>query len=123
MRIVYLIIGGIATVLGLIGVFLPVMPTTPFLLVAAWAFSRSSPRFEAWLLAHSHLGPPIRAWREERAISRGAKTFAIGGMAASFTMLLIIGVMPLFAMVILGVVLAVCGIYIATRNTPRRKRS
>jgi len=119
LRIVYFFIGGIATILGLIGVFLPIMPTTPFLLVAAWAFSRSSPRFEAWLLAHPKLGPPIRAWREERAISSGAKTLAVGGMAVSFTMLLVLGVMPVLAMVILGAVLAACALFILTRNAPR----
>ena len=120
MRILYIIIGGLATLLGIIGVVTPVLPTTPFLLVAAWAFSRSSPRFEAWLLAHPKLGPPIVAWREERAISTGAKILAVGGMAGSFTMLLLLGVMPVFAMAILGAVLGACALFILTRNAPSR---
>lgn len=67
--------------LGVLGAFLPVLPTTPFLLVAAWAAGRGWPQFEAWLLAHPRLGPPIRRWRDHRAVPRGAK------WAASLTML------------------------------------
>jgi uncharacterized membrane protein YbaN (DUF454 family) len=67
--------------LGVIGAFLPVLPTTPFLLVAAWAAGRGWPQFEAWLLAHPRFGPPIRRWRDHRAVPRSAK------WAASLTML------------------------------------
>ncbi len=67
-------------VLGVIGVFLPVLPTTPFLLVAAWAGGKGWPQLEAWLVAHPRWGPPIRRWREHRAVPRSAK------WAASFTM-------------------------------------
>ena len=75
----------VCVALGVVGIFLPVLPTTPFLLVAAWAAGRGWPQFEAWLLAHPLLGPPIRRWRDHRAVPRRAK------WAASFTMAASIG--------------------------------
>jgi uncharacterized protein len=68
-------------VLGIVGVFLPVLPTTPFLLVAAWAGGKGWPQLEAWLVAHPRWGAPIRRWRDHRALPRSAK------WAASLTML------------------------------------
>ena len=79
MRLVYIAIGCTAVVLGVAGIFLPLLPTTPFLLLAAWAFARSSPRLEAWLVRHPRLGPPISAWRERGAIPARAKIVAIPG--------------------------------------------
>ena len=70
--------------LGVVGLFLPVMPTTVFMILAAWLFSRSSPRFEAWLLAHPVFGPPIVKWRENGAIPPAAKALAVIGMAGGF---------------------------------------
>ncbi len=69
--------------LGLVGIVLPGLPTVPFLLLAAWAASHGWPRLEAWLLAHTHFGPPIRRWRERGAIPRKAKSLAILMMAVS----------------------------------------
>jgi uncharacterized membrane protein YbaN (DUF454 family) len=69
--------------LGIVGIFLPVMPTPPFLLLAAWAAGRGWPQFEAWLLVHPRLGPPIRRWRDHRAVPRGAKWLASAGMLGS----------------------------------------
>lgn len=66
------------TLLGVIGLAVPLLPTTPFLLLAAWCFSRSSRRLHDWLLAHRVLGPPVRAWREHGAVSPRAKALAIG---------------------------------------------
>ena len=63
MRFVYIAIGCVMVALGVVGIFLPLLPTTPFLLVAVWAFARSSPRLEAWLIHHPKLGPPLRDWR------------------------------------------------------------
>lgn len=69
--------------LGVIGAFLPVMPTVPFVLLAAWAASRGWPRLEAWLLDHRTFGPHIHDWRRHRAVSRQAKWFASGALAFS----------------------------------------
>ncbi|SMH34812.1 YbaN family protein [Maritimibacter sp. HL-12] len=76
-RIAFLALGWSALALGLVGVALPGLPTTPFLLVAAFGFSKSSPRLRAWLAEHPRLGPPIRDWSERGAISRRNKTRAV----------------------------------------------
>ncbi|TKD51818.1 YbaN family protein [Sphingomonas baiyangensis] len=75
--------GALAVTLGVIGAFLPLLPTVPFLILAAFCFARGSPRFEAWLLAHPRFGPPVRDWRASGAISRHGKRAATIGMAAS----------------------------------------
>ena len=76
-KYIYLPIGILALACGLIGLFVPLLPTTPFLLLAATLFVRSSPRAYAWLLGHRHLGPYIRRFREERAIPLRTKITAI----------------------------------------------
>lgn len=73
---VYRALGALSVVLGVIGAFLPLLPTTPFLILAAWFFARSHPEWEAKLLAHPHAGPAIRAWRDHGAIPRVAKQAA-----------------------------------------------
>ncbi len=70
--------------LGIIGAFLPVMPTTIFIILAAWFFARSSPRFEARLLAHPQFGPLIIKWRERGAIPPRAKFYACCGMVLGY---------------------------------------
>jgi uncharacterized membrane protein YbaN (DUF454 family) len=75
--------GAASLLLGLIGVALPVLPTVPFVLLAAWCFSRGCARCERWLLEHSRFGPPIVAWRTRRAVPLRAKQGAIVMMAGS----------------------------------------
>ena len=77
MRYVLVFLGGLFLVLGIVGVFLPLLPTTPFLLLAAALFFRSSPRAYRWLLGHRHLGHYIRNFREPRCIPLRAKVVAI----------------------------------------------
>ena len=72
--------------LGVIGAFLPVMPTTIFLILAVACFSRSSPRLEKWLLDSPTYGPSLRAWRDEGAVSRKGKTYACAGMAVGYVL-------------------------------------
>lgn len=72
-RILLIASGIVALALGLAGIVLPLLPTTPFLLLAAVCFANSSPRLHTWLLTHPTFGPPIESWRRHRAISRRAK--------------------------------------------------
>ena len=69
--------GLLATGLGFAGVFLPLVPTTPFLLLATWCFLRSSPKLHAWLLRNPWFGPYLRQWNESRTVPRRAKLAAI----------------------------------------------
>jgi len=77
------LLGGACLALGVAGVVLPLLPTTPFLLVAAWCFARSAPGLERWLLEHRRLGPPVRAWREHRVVPLRAKLLAAALLGTS----------------------------------------
>lgn len=83
-RHLWLIIGFLALTLGAIGVVLPLLPTTPFIIFAAFAFGKSSPRLHNWLLNHRTFGPMIADWREHGAIAPRYKILAIFMMAAVF---------------------------------------
>ncbi len=88
-RTVYLVAGLGFVGLGFVGLFLPVLPTTPFLILAVGCFSRSSERLETWLLDHPTFGPTLRGWRERGAIPVRAKLAALAGMAVGFTLFLL----------------------------------
>lgn len=90
-RFAYLVLGLVCVALGVIGAFLPVMPTTVFMLIAVWAFSKSSARLEAWLLTHPRFGPRIREWREHGTIPLPVKLTAWASMAASLTVMVLAG--------------------------------
>ena len=75
--------GGASLALGAVGLALPVIPTVPFVLLAAWCFSRGCRRCERWLLDHPRLGPPIRAWRQNHSVPLRAKQAATVMMAVS----------------------------------------
>jgi uncharacterized membrane protein YbaN (DUF454 family) len=75
--------GVVSLGLGLVGLALPVVPTVPFVLLAAWCFSRGCRRCERWLLDHPRLGPPIRAWRRNHSVPLRAKQVATAMMACS----------------------------------------
>jgi uncharacterized membrane protein YbaN (DUF454 family) len=107
-------LGCVSVVLGVIGIVLPGLPGTVFLILAAWCFTRSSPRFEAWLLDHPRLGPPVRRWRERGAIPRAAKGFACASLAASW-LILFAASLSAFAMGTLGLVFLGVAIFILTR--------
>jgi hypothetical protein len=83
-RLVFAAFGTLFVGLGLLGIFLPVLPTTPFLLLATACYARSSRRIFNWLLKHPHSGPLIREWREHRAMPYRAKRMALILIALSF---------------------------------------
>lgn len=86
MRPAFFCLGCLMLALGVIGAFLPVMPTTIFLILAAWCFGKSSPRLEAWMLDHPRFGPSLRRWREEGAVPRKAKLMAVSGMTLGYAL-------------------------------------
>jgi uncharacterized membrane protein YbaN (DUF454 family) len=120
MRIPYFCLGWLMVALGVIGAFLPLMPTTIFLILAAWFFARSSPRLEAWLLGHPRLGATLRVWNETGAIPRAAKAMACIGMTTGFA-LFWIGLHPSFwlALAVAAALLA-SALYVVTRPTAPR---
>ena len=76
-RVVFLILGSLCVGLGVLGIFLPVLPTTPFLLVAVWCYAKSSDRLHAWLLNHKYLGKYVRAFKVQRAIPLKGKIITV----------------------------------------------
>lgn len=92
--------------LGMIGTVVPLLPTTPFLLLALWAFAGSSRRFHDWLYTHKLFGPLLQAWRTHRVIPLKAKALSLTAMAASMAYVLIRGDVPWWGLAAMGAVIA-----------------
>lgn len=83
-RFGFFVLGCLFVALGVIGAVLPLMPTTVFLIAAAWAFGKSSPKLERWLLSHPRFGPMVVAWRENGVIPRRGKIAACCGITLGY---------------------------------------
>ena len=116
-RFFWLTVGLVALGLGAVGVVLPLLPTTPFILLAAFAFARSSPRLQAWLLNHRLVGPLIEDWRKHGAIGRPAKRAGLLSLAAVFAISILLRA-PTTVLAIQAAVLSCCAAFIASRPTP-----
>ena len=116
-RHLYFAAGWVLTAIGVIGLVLPLMPGTIFLIAAAWCFSRSSPRFEAWLIGHPKLGPQVVAWRRTGSIARRTKYIACGSMVLSFALVAASDAPPI-ALWVTGACLIAAGTYVASRPEP-----
>ena len=113
-RILWLLLGLTATGCGIAGAVLPLVPTTPFLLLAAFAFAKSSPRLHAWLTTHPQFGPLIANWQQHRAIGRGAKRAALFFMVLALGLSWLLAV-PVWVLVVQAVVLACVATFILSR--------
>lgn len=112
MKSVYFSLGWLFFSLGVVGIFLPVLPTTPFMILALWAFSNSSEKFHYWLYHHRLFGPPLRQWHNYRVIPLVAKLFAIGFMLMSLTFLIFFSPVENWIKVVAGLFMASAAVYI-----------
>ncbi|MDY6941704.1 MAG: YbaN family protein [Pseudomonadota bacterium] len=103
--------------LAAVGVVLPGLPTTPFLLLAAWAAARGSDRLHAWLYGHRHFGPLLNHWESERAIARRAKLTAVVLLALSWTVLFLTTESRIVP-VITALFFSSLALFLVTRPTP-----
>lgn len=119
MRFVWIGLGLLAFGLGILGVVLPLLPTTPFMLLAAGCFAKGSPRLHAWLVAHKTFGPLIQTWRAHGAIPPRAKKLALSMIVVTYGISIALR-LPAFALIPQGLVLLAVGTFIWTRpNGPR----
>ncbi|GGY78684.1 YbaN family protein [Marinobacter zhanjiangensis] len=110
----YRLLAYISLMLGVAGIALPLLPTTPFVLLAAWSASRGSPAFEAWLHDHRRFGPIIRNWREKQAVPLQAKWIAAALLASSWALLRLSG-MPPAGLVVAGLFFTGLVVFLFTR--------
>lgn len=118
LRPLYFIAGVALVLIGIIGIFVPLLPTTGPLILAAWCFARSSKRAEAWLLNHRYFGPPIMAWRQNGAIARRHKLMAIGGMSLGLVLFWIGAHPALWLGLLVAAGLLACAVFVWTRPEP-----
>lgn len=117
-RWLLLLVACVCIGLGALGIVLPGLPTTPFVLLAAWAAARSSPRLHAWLFNHRWFGPPLRHWAHERAVAVRAKIFALILLVVSW-LVLAWQTHGLWVPVVTGVLFTVVATFLLTRPTPQ----
>ncbi len=115
MRAVFFGLGWLFFSLGFIGAFVPVLPTTPLMLLALWCFARSSQRFHDWLYSHALFGPPLQQWREHRVIPMAAKVVALVFMAGSLVYLFVFLDSPAWARTAMSVGMAAGCLFILTK--------
>ncbi|SLN19715.1 Inner membrane protein YbaN [Roseovarius albus] len=114
MRILWLTFGVICVALGAIGVILPLLPTVPFMLLAAFCFARSSERLHHWLVMHPQFGPAIQNWQEYGAVSRRAKRLATVSVLLVWGLTIVLGA-PGYVIAIQAVVLSAVMLFLWTR--------
>tara|TARA_R110002072_G_scaffold171065_2_gene324823 strand:+ start:415 stop:795 length:381 start_codon:yes stop_codon:yes gene_type:complete len=116
-RFLWVAAGGLSLAVGIIGIAVPLLPTTPFVLLAAFAFARSSPRLHRWLVSHRRFGPMITDWQRHGAISRPAKQMAMASLVVVFLISVAFNA-PIHVLAIQAVILTGVGIFILSRPGP-----
>ena len=112
-RFLFTVLAWSCLVLGLVGTVLPLMPTTVFLLVAAWAFARSDERRYRWLREHAQFGEMVRAWEQHHAMPRRAKRLALAALAASYLLMATVFGPVSWAAILGGLCIAGVALYVA----------
>lgn len=114
MRFIWAGLGLISVGLGIVGIILPILPTVPFMLLAAFFFARSSERLHNWLITHPRFGPPIVDWQTNGAIRPRVKRIATVSIAAVFAISLALG-LKLWLLALQAAILSIVLVFIWTR--------
>jgi uncharacterized membrane protein YbaN (DUF454 family) len=115
----WFIIAWISFVLGIVGAFLPILPTTPFLILAAFLFSKSSPRFHNWLMGLPKVGDAVRDWQENRVVRRKAKVLCGSMILFSVVLIWINPKILVIIKVCITLILTNVGIFVLTRKSSK----
>ncbi len=122
-RASFKLLGALSAAVGIVGAFLPLLPSTIFFILAAALFARSSPELEARIINHPVIGPPVIAWREHGAIPHKAKLLAFAGMFAGY-ILFVWSVSPgLWLAVFVALTMIACALYVGTRPSGPQPQS
>jgi len=116
-KALYVFLGGLSLTLGLVGIVLPVLPTTVFLLLAAFFFGKSSERLHHWIINHKRFGPPILDWQKYGAVSKIARIRAVSTMVGLLLISILIS-LPLSVIIIQGLAMAAVSVFLLTRPYP-----
>lgn len=122
MRGLFMALGTVALLLGVLGIFLPLLPTTPFVLLAAACYARGSHRFYNWLLAQRTFGPIVHEWQHHRSIPYRTKVTAVALMSLTLGTSIVFFIKPLWlkgVLAVIGIALAVWLYRMPSRDRPR----
>ena len=123
MKPLYFSLAWLFFAIGILAILVPVIPTTPFMILALWAFSKSSERFHHWLYHHRLFGPPLQHWHQDRVIPMVAKIFAIFFMLVSFLYLTLYSGINSWIIVSAGIFILIAVVYILSKpsRVPKNK--
>jgi len=113
----YIIMGWVFFVTGFVGIFLPVLPTTPFMILTLWCFSRGSEHLHQWLYHHEKFGPMLQQWDQYGVIPLKAKVMAVSLMSASAIYLLFFSTVPHYAVFMSVACMIGAATYVLSRNS------
>ncbi|MGP9567994.1 YbaN family protein [Halomonas sp. AOP5-B2-8] len=116
-RGLWVAIAALSFSIGVLGIFLPLLPTTVFMLIAVYCASKGSPRFEAWIRSRHYVGPLLVTWEQERAIPRRAKLAAVSMIALS-GLITVWTLGPGWRSLAIIVLLIIVAVWLATRPEP-----
>lgn len=116
LRTTLVIAGFLFILIGVVGIFLPLLPTTPFLLLAAFCFDKGSPKFHGWILNHKILGPPILDWKKGQVIRPQVKALACAMIVATSYFVLTKPTIPLVGKLVYGLTMFGVMAFILTRR-------
>ncbi len=114
-KLFYLTLGLALVATGIIGIFLPLLPTTIFFILAAGCFAKSNPRLENWILTHPKIGPSVIHWQKHKVIPKKAKFLAFTGLTFGYVMFLKMSHPTLLLAVAVALMMASIAVYIASR--------